>query len=649
MKSSLNIPTAPPVLDEETFQQLLAAAHILQECNNRRIGESNTTLLAAAVTTRGEPIQDRSPALVSRGDPPTDLAVDSTSADRTDVEPILPQSDSVIPPEVAHQLSTLASQLNAFLESAVQPDSESSQITVLTVSEEASTERQIVASPVRVEAHLEGPVSEPSRFTSLFQFPGLSRTGDSSYGIIARILSSNELFRRTATMFALAAVLALLLGASWLRLSHLPGRLVQSSEDVQEKSLQRTRTLDTTETTKLAPLGVTDRTPPSATRPPSVQNAVAKPASVRSTYARDTDLNTEQNIKLASEVQNSIRADRRLQMTQVRVRASQSIVTLSGDVASDAERVAAAQDAAHIAGVEALVNALHVSTANPQGLNGASQKASATIPSVARSLSDGSHATGSTIPSLSSAPSAISLSETNPSPQASEQIIVPRGTAIVVRLAETLSSAANKPGDTFLTRLASPIVIGDHVVVPEGAVAKGKIVDARNAGRLSGVSTLAVELTHLVYNGRTYELSSSQYSRLGAPRNAYAAAATTGGNGVGAVLGIVIGRRRGAAIGTFLGGAAGSGVQALTKPAAAELPAESTLSLQLERPLKVIPSFTTPQVQNAGQGLSQDQPHDRPILKERPGTTPAQNTFSSSQNSANHSEESSSQPKPPHD
>ena len=219
MKSSLNIPTASPVLDEETFQQLLAAAHILQECNDHGTGESDTSLLAAAVTIRGEPIQDRSLALVSRQDPPTDLAVDSTSVDRTDAGSLLPQGDSVIPPEVAHQLSALASQLNAFLESAVQPDSESSQITVLTASDEASTERQIVSNPVRVEAHLEGPASEPSRFTSLFQFPGLSRTGDSSYGIIARILPSNELFRRTATMFALAAVLALLLGASWLRLS----------------------------------------------------------------------------------------------------------------------------------------------------------------------------------------------------------------------------------------------------------------------------------------------------------------------------------------------------------------------------------------------------------------------------------------------
>jgi len=292
-------------------------------------------------------------------------------------------------------------------------------------------------------------------------------------------------------------------------------------------------------------------------------------------------------------------------MTQVQVRANHGIVTLSGYVASDAQRVAAAQDAAHIAGVEALVNALHVPTTN--SLNGSPQKASAIIPSRGRSLVQD--------PGTSSLSSIISFSETSPSPRGSEQIIVPRGTVIVVRLAETLSSAANKPGDTFLSRLASSVVIGDRVVIPEGTVTKGKIVDARNARRLGGVSTLAVELTHFVYNARTYELSSSQYLRLSAPRNAYATAATTGGNGVGAILGTVIGRRRGAAIGTFLGGAAGTGVQALTKPPTAELPAESTLSLRLESPL-IMPRSTTPQ----------DYAHDRPVLKERLDSAPAENS-----------------------
>jgi len=603
----------------------LAAAHILQQSSDRRIGESNASLRAAAIT-RVEPIQDTSLPLVSGRDP-SDLAVNLTSAARPDVEPILPQSDSVIPPEIAHQLSVLASQLNTLLESEVRPHQESSQIPFLL--EKASLEQQIIASPARTEPHLEQSFSEASRFSSLSQPLGLSRPKDSSHGIVARILRNNDLFRRTATKIVLTAILALLLWASHDRLA---GSLMRSSGAVQEKSLQR-RTLDSAAMTKLAAsLGATDQPKPSATSPPSLRNAVAKPG----IDARDVDPSTKQNIKLVSEVQNSIRADRRLQMTQVQVRANHGVVTLSGDVASDAERLAASQDAAHIAGVEALVNALHVPATNP--LNGTPQKASAIIPSVGRSLVHD--------PGTSSASSIISLSETSSSPEKAEQIIVPRGTVIVVRLAETLSSAANKPGDTFLTSLASPVVIGDRVVIPEGTVAKGKIVDTRNPRRLGGVSTLAVELTHLVYNGRTYELNSSQYSRLGAPRNAYASAATTGGNGVGAVLGIVIGRRRGAAIGTFLGGAAGAGVQALTKPVTAELPAESTFKLQLESPVKLMSPPTAPQAQNAGQGLSQDQPHDQPVLKERLDSTSAENISRSSRTPDGRSEEGSSRPKP---
>ena len=85
-----------------------------------------------------------------------------------------------------------------------------------------------------------------------------------------------------------------------------------------------------------------------------------KPNSLHSTYGSEGDLVAEENARVVSEVQNRIRADRRLQKTQVRVRASNGIVTLSGDVGSDAERVAAAQDAAQIGGVEALLNKLRV-------------------------------------------------------------------------------------------------------------------------------------------------------------------------------------------------------------------------------------------------------------------------------------------------
>src|SRR4029077_17706667 len=113
------------------------------------------------------------------------------------------------------------------------------------------------------------------------------------------------------------------------------------------------------------------------------QKAVVKPGILHSPYLRDADVISEQNTRVAWEVQNRIRADRRLQTAQVQVRASNGIVTLSGDVSSDAERVAAAQDAAHIGGVEALVNSLRVIT-NPQSPSQASQKSSSTVVPILR-------------------------------------------------------------------------------------------------------------------------------------------------------------------------------------------------------------------------------------------------------------------------
>jgi hypothetical protein len=313
------------------------------------------------------------------------------------------------------------------------------------------------------------------------------------------------------------------------------------------------------------------------------------------------------------------------------VRANNGIVTLSGDVGSDAERVAAAQDAAHIGGVEALVNNLRVVT-NPQSLTGAPQKPSASVASIVRgsaaesstaesiikTTSRGTVASSNTRPTdlkivgVSSSSSPVSASAIKAPLSEPEQITVPYGTVLAVRLTETLSSDLNQPGDTFLASLASPIVIANKVIIPEGAGVKGKIVNARNARRFSGRSALVIEVTRLAYNGRTYELRSSQYLKQGASRNAYAAAAITGGTGVGAIIGTIVGRGKGTAIGAVIGAAAETGVQAVTKRAPAELRAESTLSFRLETPL------TLPRAQSVGSNSSRDSSlSDRPVLKRR--------------------------------
>ena len=639
------IPTilpGPPVLDEETFQRLLAAAHTLQECNDRLgkepiigdVGLSQREKAKLAVAQMAAQSVD-----VPFPDPPQEQVIPVAQAS---VQPFVPLSHLLIPPETARQFSILASQLEALIQQEVRSDFECPRLPVSVAEEIPAEEQQGTADQAGVpgKAGFEQTQSESAQLIPLVQHAVPRGTSNSPHRIVRRGTSQGkEFFRRTPTVFAVAAVLFLLLGTSVHRLSPLPGGLALSSKVTQQQTpFQRTTATESLATKPVERLVLSDQPPARVENSGSPEKRVVKSNSLHSTYGSDAHLVAEDNARVASEIGNRIRADRRLQMTQVQVRANNGIVTLLGDVGSDAERVAAAQDAARIGGVEALVNNLRVIT-NPQSSTGALQKPSASVApivrgpaaesspaeaissSTSRGASSSTHSTDSKVFGVSSTSSPVSTSAMKTPLSEPKQITVPYGTELAVRLTETLSSDLNQPGDTFLASLASPIVIGDRVIVPEGAGVKGKIVDARNARRFRGRSALVIEVTHLAYDGRTYELRSSQYSKQAASRNAYAAAAITGGTGVGAIIGTVLGRGKGSAIGAVLGAAAGTGVQAVTKPAPAELSAESTLSLRLENSLKVIPSTTLQRVLSAGPAFSQDpsSSNDPPVLKHRAG------------------------------
>ena len=130
---------------------------------------------------------------------------------------------------------------------------------------------------------------------------------------------------------------------------------------------------------------------------------------------------------------------------------------------------------------------------------------------------------------------------------------MPYGTILPVRLTESLSSELNEKGDTFLASLASPILVGDRVVIPEGAGIKGRVVEVQSAGRLSGRPAMIIEVTRLAYNGNSYDLRSNKYSKEGPSRNVRSAATIGGGAGLGAVLGGILGGGKGAAIGAMIG------------------------------------------------------------------------------------------------
>jgi hypothetical protein len=199
-----------------------------------------------------------------------------------------------------------------------------------------------------------------------------------------------------------------------------------------------------------------------------------------------------------------------------------------------------------------------------------------------------------------------------------------------VRLMESLSSELNEKGDTFLASLASPILVSDRVVIPEGAGIKGRVVDVQSAGRFSGRPAMIIEVTRLAYNGNSYDLRSNQYSKDGPSRIVRSAATIGGGAGLGAILGGLLGGGKGAAIGAMIGAGAGTGVRAAGRGAVVQLPAESVFTFRLQAALTVTPSSTLQRGKNADPDSSSDSfsDDDRPVLKRRPGSAPPETTTS---------------------
>lgn len=326
--------------------------------------------------------------------------------------------------------------------------------------------------------------------------------------------------------------------------------------------------------------------------------------------------------QIASDVQSRIYGDAAVQSRTISVQASNGIVTLNGNVASDTERGAAANDAATIAGVKTVVNNLQVQQAQvtpPPAVTEQPKPAPAPVQRKAepkRSASNsgsesGRHARHSANNSSSDGdepvlartasqdanpvmqqPSTMAVQTPPPPPPPPQKVTIPSGTQLTVRLNEPLDSERNQVGDQFHGSLGAPIVVDDQTVIPLGADVTGRVAAVQSAGRFAGSSLLTLELTSLSLNGKTYNVQSNQWSRQGKGEGKNTAVKAGGGAALGAIIGGLASGGRGAAIGAAAGGAAGTGVAATKKGEQIKLGPEATLNFQLTNALTVTPQST---------------------------------------------------------
>jgi hypothetical protein len=279
--------------------------------------------------------------------------------------------------------------------------------------------------------------------------------------------------------------------------------------------------------------------------------------------------------EIASEIQNKINADPNIATQQITVGNSNGVVTLSGTVGSDQERIAAANDASQVVGIKTVVNNLHVSSPAPAASTVAPHSSARTPLSRQR--------TKSFRPEIVRTKATV--------------VTIPEGTSLSISLIDSIDSDQNKTGDRFRASLEAPIFADGRIIIPKDADVDGQILDLKSAGHFAGRSEIALALTGLSFSGKIYEIETDQYKQEGGSRGKRTAETVGGGAAVGALIGGLTGGGKGAAIGAGIGAGAGTGVQAVTKGQQIRLPSETVLQFRLKAPVTIEPSSAS---RNAG-------------------------------------------------
>ncbi len=168
-----------------------------------------------------------------------------------------------------------------------------------------------------------------------------------------------------------------------------------------------------------------------------------------------------------------------------------------------------------------------------------------------------------------------------------DPVTVPPGTAIHVRLDQTLTSNRNNSGDEFEATVSEPIVLDNKTVIPQGAKVEGRVTDAKESGHLMGRARLTLALDSVEVNGTSYPLETNDTGRIGGNHKKRNLGIIGGGGAGGALIGAVAAGGKGALIGGPIGAGAGTAVAYFTGKKNIRLPAESPLTFRLAQPVTI--------------------------------------------------------------
>ncbi len=304
--------------------------------------------------------------------------------------------------------------------------------------------------------------------------------------------------------------------------------------------------------------------------------------------------------EIVKEIQSELFANSDLKGRDISVESEDGSVTLSGTVASDAERTEVAALVREVEGVKQVTIMLDVAEPETEEVAAAPEpepapaprrrktpvrRASAPRPQPVRAPAP------APAPVVAPEPAPVRAAAVTPKrapqPLPPVRLEIPAGTLVSIRLIDPIDAAKNQPGDEFAASLASALTVSGRMVADQGSDAVVTLVDSKTSGRIKGRSELIVELATITVAGREYSVQSDSHVHQGGSRGRNTAKKVGGGAVLGSVIGAIAGGKKGAAIGGAIGAGAGTAAQAATKGKQARLESETRLDFTLETSVSV--------------------------------------------------------------
>jgi hypothetical protein len=182
------------------------------------------------------------------------------------------------------------------------------------------------------------------------------------------------------------------------------------------------------------------------------------------------------------------------------------------------------------------------------------------------------------------APASAAPPASPPAPTARE-ITVPANTRLTVTLATPVASDASRVEDAVIASLAEPLVLSGTTVLPAGTELRGTVLQSTRSGRVKGKAFVAFRFDRMTVRGEPVAIQTARISREAASSRASDVKKGAIGGAIGAVVGGIAGGGKGAAIGAAAGG---TGTVLATRGNEVRLPAGTTVTTTIQKPLTIL-------------------------------------------------------------